>query len=222
MGVWTTVDILDAMKYGYKAVEVFELWDWGYEEPTTTIFEQFVNSVIKRKVESSGCTPELAEEWAQEWLEREGIDIDVNKVTNPKNDAMYTTCKIMANSLWYITRVSNLPICNRKSRYRGKMSELQHLRKTEFFLEWPSFAKLLQDTSKQLDDLQLVGKDVMMASYHQQGEDEPTSPFQNVFISSLVTAYARRQLNLKSQLKLSLFVISWRNCKCFCCLGKLT
>ncbi len=100
MGVWTTVDILDAMEYGYIVIEVFEIWDWGYQPLTATLFKDFVNTVIKRKVESSGCHPTDAQQLADDWMQREGIIIDVKKLANPKNDAMYTTSKVMANSLW--------------------------------------------------------------------------------------------------------------------------
>ncbi len=100
MGVWTTVDLLDAMNHGYELLEVFELWDWGYAPPNSNLFANFVNSIIKMKVESGGCEVGKEEELAQEWFESEGIEIDTEKLKQGKNASLYFTTKITANSLW--------------------------------------------------------------------------------------------------------------------------
>ncbi len=76
------------------------------------------------------------------------------------------------------------------------MAEHPRTSKTDFFAEWGPLSALLKDQSKRITDLQLVndGK-VMVATYHLHEEDCNESAFYNPFIASLVTAYARCELN---------------------------
>ncbi len=99
-GAWTTVDITDAVDHGYILKKVLEIWDWGYAPLTTNLFHDFVNTVIKQKVESGGCESGVQEKVAREWYVNEGIDIDPRRLAQPKNDAMYMTAKLTANCLW--------------------------------------------------------------------------------------------------------------------------
>ncbi len=76
------------------------------------------------------------------------------------------------------------------------MAEHPRITKTEFFTEWGPFSALLKDKSKEVTDLQLVNEGkVMVATYCLAEEECVESAFYNPFIASLVTAYARHELN---------------------------
>ncbi len=84
--------------------------------------------------------------------------------------------------------------------FRGKLSELERILKTVFCHDWSSFAKILYDRGgKEIIDMLLLGNgnehDTMAVQYRTLIEEACDTPFLNPFLASLVTAYARKELN---------------------------
>ncbi len=100
-GCWTTVDLLDALDADYVIEHVLEIWDWAHKPLTNKMFAPFVNAIMKCKVESGGCPQGLSPtQVAKMWLDAEQIKIDPQMLTQGRNDPMYITSKIIANSQW--------------------------------------------------------------------------------------------------------------------------
>ncbi len=82
--------------------EVYEIWDWGEQGLSSNLFHNFVNTILKWKIENGGAPQGQEEELARQWKELESITVDVEKLKLPKNAALYTTSKHIANSLWLV------------------------------------------------------------------------------------------------------------------------
>ncbi len=95
------MDLQDALDADYEIEHVMEIWDWGHSPLSRKLFAPFVNRIIKYKVESGG-TPQgfTPEQIAEMWLDAEGIKIDPEKLKMGKNEPMYLTSKVIANSQW--------------------------------------------------------------------------------------------------------------------------
>ena len=73
----------EALRLNYRVTEVYRIWHW--EEWDDHIFQKYVQCFMKLKVESSGFpknvqTLEEKLAFAQEYKEKLGIEIDIDKV----------------------------------------------------------------------------------------------------------------------------------------------
>ena len=51
-GEWWSVEVHEALKYGYKIIELYEIWHWNQQ--STDMFTPYINNFLKIKQESSG------------------------------------------------------------------------------------------------------------------------------------------------------------------------
>ncbi len=91
-----------ALNMGYQIKEVYEIWDWSEKGLTSNLFHNFVNTILKWKVENAGAPVGQEEKLARLWRELEGIVVNEEKLKRPKIIALYTTSKYIANSLWSV------------------------------------------------------------------------------------------------------------------------
>lgn len=51
-GTWCSLEIQEAIKHGYKIIDIFEIYHW--EESSDELFKGYINNFLKIKQESSG------------------------------------------------------------------------------------------------------------------------------------------------------------------------
>jgi hypothetical protein len=108
-GTWTTVEIKEAIKQGYKVLKIYEVLHYketSQNDPITRtggIFTTYINLFLKMKTEASGypngCTTEiLKDKYINDFLLVEGILLD--KTNIKLNEGMRAIAKLMLNSFW--------------------------------------------------------------------------------------------------------------------------
>ena len=100
-GTWTTEDVKIALEYKYKIIKVYEIWH--FPERSETVFKDYINTILKGKVEASGypkdvVTEEQKDAYIEDFLKNEGILLD--KVKIAYNSGKRALAKLMLNNLW--------------------------------------------------------------------------------------------------------------------------
>ena len=107
VGVWTTPELKMAIKYGYKIINIHEIWHFEetskISETSDGLFGKVINDLIKGKIEASGfpenCTSEDdKEKYIKSYFEKEKIKLDKNNIIF--NAGKRYTFKIAINSFW--------------------------------------------------------------------------------------------------------------------------
>ena len=103
IGVWVSEEIKLALKYGYKILQIYEIWHWSEENRSTELFKGYIRNYLQIKVESSGYPPEYNTQekkkiYIDMWESYLGVKLDENKITF--NSGKRKTSKLALNSLW--------------------------------------------------------------------------------------------------------------------------
>ena len=119
-GTWTTLEIEESIKHGYKILETYEVWHFKEKSvynpklKTGGLFTEYINTFLKIKQEASGFpkwvkTEEDKNKYIKEYYEKEGILL--NKDNIRYNEALRTMAKLILNSLWgRLAMNSNKPL----------------------------------------------------------------------------------------------------------------
>jgi len=108
-GTWVSLEVDKALELGYQIVKLYEVWHWNiceqYNKNTKQggIFTSYINKALKEKQEASGfpsnCNSmENKFEYIKDYYENEGIQLDINNITN--NKGKRAVAKLKANSHW--------------------------------------------------------------------------------------------------------------------------
>lgn len=108
-GTWVSLEIIEAIKNGYKVLKIFEVWN--YEKTTKFdkvqkkggLFTDYVDLFLKGKQEASGFpenvnTDEEKLQYQKDYYKNEGILLDLNNVK--KNPGIRTVMKLCLDSFW--------------------------------------------------------------------------------------------------------------------------
>jgi hypothetical protein len=180
-GTWTSIEIQEAIKHGYIIKEVYEIYNYMHREK---IFDKYVNTFMKLKQESSGIPKNCydvtgnvnnkkLEEYAAEYLEHEGVELDVSKISY--NPGQRTVMKALLNSLW------------------GKLAQNEDTSVVKFLDRFDELLELVNDNSIEVTSLDFISDDVARTT-HRKIASLVSLPNRNVVIASFVTAYARLEL----------------------------
>ena len=181
-GTWTSIEIQEALKHGYVIKEVYEIYNYTHREK---IFDKYVNTFMKLKQESSGIPKNCydaatgnvnnkkLEEYAAEYLEHEGVELDVSKISY--NPGQRTVMKALLNSLW------------------GKLAQNEDTSVVKFLDRFDELLELVNDNSIEVTSLDFISDDVARTT-HRKIASLVSLPNRNVVIASFVTAYARLEL----------------------------
>ena len=98
-GTWCSPEIQEAIKQGYRVLEIFSAWHYDLKEEG--LFREYIDLFYKIKTESSGypqsCTTEMEKDaYITTFLEREKIQLDKSKIM--KNEGLRALAKYMLNS----------------------------------------------------------------------------------------------------------------------------
>ena len=176
-GTWTTAELQKALEKDYKIQQIYEVLH--YPKKSGDMFKGYINSWLKIKQEASGwpatCTTEAQKEhYLQQYLEREGIELDRNAIEH--NPGKRSIAKLMLNSFW------------------GKLSQRPNLPQVKICREYHEYWTLVED-----EDLQITGEfspnDNTIVVAYQLKDDEKADPGNtSIAIASFVTSYARLHL----------------------------
>ena len=180
-GTWTSVEVHKALEHGYRILNVYEIYHF---ETRSKIFDTYVDTFMKLKQESSGVPKQCLDSggcvideklstYIEEYLEHEGIQLDVNKIEY--NPGQRTVMKALLNSLW------------------GKLAQNEDATVVSFVDSMDELLGLVNDNSINVTSLDFISDHVARTT-HRKNASLITLANRNVIIASFVTAYARLEL----------------------------
>jgi hypothetical protein len=178
-----TSELHKALEMGYRLDQIYEVWH--FPQTSQDLFRSYIDTFLKIKQEASGfpdgCeTPEQQQEYIQEILLREGIQMDPTNIQ--KNPVRRTIAKLFLNCLW------------------GKFAQRLQLPKTQYLTEEEELQNKLQDAKIEIKGLELLENsdhpeaDMMLINYQEKEEFLEDCPFGNVVLACFTTAHARLHL----------------------------
>jgi hypothetical protein len=168
---------------GYRLDQIYEVWH--FPQTSQNLFRSYIDTFLKIKQEASGfpdgCeTPEQQQDYIQEILQREGIQMDPANIE--KNPVRRTIAKLFLNCLW------------------GKFAQRLQLPKTEYLTEEEELQQKLKDATLEIKGIELLENnenpqsDMMLINYLEKEEFLEDCPFGNVVLACFTTAHARLHL----------------------------
>ncbi|CAB3977264.1 DNA polymerase [Paramuricea clavata] len=180
-GTWTSVEIQKALQLDYRILVIYEIYHFT---KTDKIFDQYVNTFIKLKQESSGipkkCLNEngevirdLLQKYIDDYMKHEGVALNVTNMNY--NAGQRTVMKALLNSLW------------------GKLAQNEDVTVVSFLESMDELLDLVNDRTVEVTSLDFIS-DNMAKTTHRKTASLTTLTNRNVIIASFVTAYARLEL----------------------------
>jgi len=184
IGSWLKDEVHKAVDMGYGLVEVFEFWEYSgtyFDKDTNSggRFEEYVNTFLKLKQESSGFQSCLKSEdhkdrYIEDYRRSEGIALD--KASISKNSGQRTLAKINLNSMW------------------GKWAQNQNKPQTTIVDSEKEFYDLLTSSGNDVTNLIFPNNEVVWISWKFSENNVTTGKYVNVALSAYVTTQARLKL----------------------------
>jgi hypothetical protein len=171
VGTWTTVEVREAFSQGYQVVKTYEVWHF---EKTYTLWNEYVKSFMKIKLETSPHTFATKEEYMAD-IKRK-LDIDLDKDSIAPNPGKRAIAKICLNSLW------------------GRFGMRQNQTQTKFVKDISIFyTHLLSDRLENMQVLFVDDKTAQMTfKYKEEFVDKSYDT--NLYVAAFTTANARLRL----------------------------
>jgi hypothetical protein len=180
-GTWTSVEVQKALELGYRILNVYEIYHF---EKRQKIFDDYVNTFMKLKQESSGMPKhcldangvvikEKLQKYIMEYLEHEQVQLDAEKINY--NPGQRTVMKALLNSLW------------------GKLAQNEDTTVVSFLDSMDELLELVNDRTIEVTSLDFISDNVARTT-HRKGSCLTPLPNRNVIIASFVMAYARLEL----------------------------
>lgn len=136
IGTWTMVEICEAIKLGYKIIEVYQLWSW--KTWSNLVYNKYIDAFLKIKQEASGYplwvkTKEDEIKFKEDYFRHEGILLGVVE----HNIGLRSFAKTMLNCLW------------------GKNAQCNLMTETEYIAYVQHFFDLMQNPDISIHCLEL-------------------------------------------------------------------
>ena len=173
IGTWTTDEVNEAIKKGYKVLEVYEVWH--FDKTSDDLFKGYIRRFMKIKLESSKYDFKTKEKEASFKAKiRDSLDINVEKFEF--NAGLRSISKLCLNSLW------------------GKFGQRSNMSQTKYVTEVSEFYEILLDDK--LDDInfQFINDNMVQMTYNFKDQFVDNHNSTNVFIACFTTSHARLML----------------------------
>ena len=175
-GTWCTPELKKALEMGYVITDVKEVWD--YKE-SGILFDKYVNTFLKIKVESSGwpsniVTEEQKEEYLRSFEKREGVQLNQDRIK--KNPGLRSLAKLMLNSFW------------------GKWGQKTNLVSHKYVTDPEQYFGIWADQSTEIVNLHFVNEEMIRISTKKNEELQLPHGNVNVVLAAFTTCYARLKL----------------------------
>ena len=178
-GFWTTVELEEAIKVGYKIEEIYEVHQ--FKETSSELFKDYIKSFLKIKLETSkfNCTEE---EYRKEALDNYGIQL---KDKLEYNSGLRYSSKLAMNALY------------------GKFGQNSKQTHKEYIDNFPEVCNkvIYNDKIDPNWTINIVTDKMVYVTYEDKNEFIKTSYNTNIYIAIFTTAHARIKL-LKMMQKL--------------------
>ncbi|CAB3978621.1 DNA polymerase [Paramuricea clavata] len=180
-GTWTSIEIQKALQLDYRILIVYEIYHYEKREK---IFDQYVNTFIKLKQESSGVpkkcldqdgtlVKEKLQEYIDDYLKHEGVVLEANKMSY--NAGQRTVMKALLNSLW------------------GKLAQNEDVTVVSFLECMDDLLELVNDRTVEVTSLDFISDNIARTTHRKTASLTPL-PNRNAIIASFVTAYSHLEL----------------------------
>nr|CAD2199872.1 unnamed protein product [Meloidogyne enterolobii] len=174
---YTHVELNAALEYGYKVVDIYEVWN--YDQWDDTLFQSYVNTFVRLKQEASGwpdgCISQLERtEYLEEFERNEGIRLVPERIES--NPGLRMIAKLLANSLW--GKLAQR-VCGTEVRYAKTPSE---------------FHQLFEDPTTEMLDFDHVSEHLDRCVVQKKAEFARAPNTNCIPVAAFVTSYARLHL----------------------------
>ena len=184
-GSWVILELLEAIKLGYKVIKIYEVWHYDnvakYDKISKTggLFTEYVNTFLKIKQEASGFPHWVKNEddqnkYINDYFENEGIVLNKEKIKI--NPGLKTLSKLLLNSQW------------------GRYAMNTDKSKCRFITEPYQLFNLLNNDQYEVTNLVFPNDNVGMCFFKDGKSMHIGSNQTNVVIAAFVTAQARIKL----------------------------
>ena len=176
-GVWCTPEIRAALEYGYKIVQIYEVWHW--QNRSVDLFRGYIRNFLKIKQESSGypswvTTEEQKEEYIEGYYKKEHVRLDPTRIC--KNSGLRKIAKLLLNTLW------------------GRFGMNLNKSRIEIISNRDEWFTMLADENFVIHDVQESNPEILQVVYSERADMHLGGNQTNVPIAAFVTSYARVKL----------------------------
>ena len=173
IGTWTTDEVNEAIKKGYKVLETYEVWN--FDKTSDDLFKGYIRRFMKIKLESSKYDFKTKEEETNFKLKiKESLDIDIEKFEF--NAGLRSISKLCLNSLW------------------GKFGQRSNMSQTKYVTEVSEFYEILLDDKLGNKNFQFINDDMVQMTYNFKDQFVDNSNNTNIYIACFTTSHARLML----------------------------
>ena len=174
---WVTTELEEAIAHGYVVVELYEIWHW--EERSKSLFSDYVNTILKVKMETSGwpanCQTEAdKQEHIEHIFQVEGIHLDPSHIEF--NPGKRYVAKLCLNSFW------------------GKLAQKSNMTKSTLLPEPKEFFDLLTSDREKVDEILFLNDDIVEIQHTTEADFLEPLLCSNIVIAAFTTASARLKL----------------------------
>jgi hypothetical protein len=179
VGVWVTSELNLAIKYGYKILNIFEIWHWSEDKRSTDLFKEYLGYFFRYKIEGSGfpenCQSEdQKDQYLKMWEKCLGIKLKKENIIS--NPGKRTIGKHFVTSFW------------------GKFGQNSDVTQTVFIDQPSEYFDLLLSDKESITEIQFVNDELLEVQYKTNPGFRKTHTFSNVVIAAFVTAEGRVKL----------------------------
>ena len=173
IGTWTTDEVNEAIKKGYKVLETYEVWN--FDKTSDDLFKGYIRRFMKIKLECSKYDFKTKEEETNFKLKiKESLDIDIEKFEF--NAGLRSISKLCLNSLW------------------GKFGQRSNMSQTKYVTEVSEFYEILLDDKLDNTNFQFINDDMVQMTYNFKDQFVDNSKNTNIYIACFTTSHARLML----------------------------
>ncbi|XP_030761194.1 uncharacterized protein LOC115886248 [Sitophilus oryzae] len=183
-GTWVIDEVVKALEKGYQVLDIQEVWKYQITQynPETKqggLFNGYISKFLKIKQESSGwpsycTTPESKDQYVREYLAREGVTLDPEKVS--VNPGLRQLGKAVITSFW------------------GKLGQRENQGKTAIVNKPEALFSMLTNPATDVNSILPVNDDTLLVNWSFKDEAYDILPTVNVCLAAYTTAQARLKL----------------------------
>ena len=182
---WVILEVIEALKWGYKIVELFEIWHFRLREKYNKsdksggLFTEYVNTFLRIKQESSGYphwveTEADKDKYIDDYFQNEGIKLQKENIK--ENSGLKSLSKLLLNSQW------------------GRYAMNTHKTTVKFIKNCADLNHILYNDQFEVKDVLFPTENVGICYYKEKKELHWGSNQTNVVLAAFVTAQARLKL----------------------------
>ena len=182
---WVILEVIEALKWGYKIVKIFEIWHFPLREKYNKsdksggLFTEYVNTFLRIKQESSGYphwveTEADKDKYIDDYFQNEGIKLQKENIK--ENSGLKSLSKLLLNSQW------------------GRYAMNTHKTTVKFIKNCADLNHILYNDQFEVKDVLFPTENVGICYYKEKKELHWGSNQTNVVLAAFVTAQARLKL----------------------------